>query len=151
VSLKGLREGLAYISVAGLAAGSDWLVFTLLSWLQPEADVVFAQAPARLTGGLVAFLLHRNWSFRDQQGQGMSVEARRFLALYVFSFCVSITTVYALVDLFGFNRYWSKAFADVLCFVVNFIVMKFYVFADTRSMADAAVRFRGGHRVEPAE
>jgi putative flippase GtrA len=106
-------------------------VFTLVSWLAPERDVVHAQALARLTGGLVAFVLHRSWSFRDQQGLGLTTEAGRFLALYVFSFCVSIATVYLLVDLLAFNRFLSKAFADTLCFVVNFIVMKVWVFSST--------------------
>jgi putative flippase GtrA len=139
---KNLREGSAYIAVAGLSAASDWLVFTAISWFFPNADVVFAQGPARLTGGLVAFVMHRLWSFKDQEGQGLGTEAGRFMALYVFSFCVSIGTVYVLVDMFGANRYASKAVADILCFVVNFFVMKYYVFADAKTLAQAAERLR---------
>lgn len=126
---RGVKEGFAYVSVAGLSALSDWLVFTGLSWTMPGQDVVVAQGTARLTGGLVAFLLHRHWSFGHRQGPGLDVEARRFLALYIFSFCISIASVFILVDLLGANRYWSKAAADTLCFIVNFLVMKFYVFA----------------------
>jgi putative flippase GtrA len=137
-----LREGAAYISVAGLSAVSDWLVFTAISMMFPAVDVVFAQAPARLTGGLVAFMMHRSWSFRNQQGQGLGTEAGRFLALYVFSFVVSLGTVFVLVDLLGANRYGSKAVADILCFVVNFFVMKFYVFGDAKSLNDAASKLR---------
>jgi putative flippase GtrA len=129
-----LREASAYISVAGAAALSDWLVFSLVSWLSPERDVVYAQAIARLTGGLVAFVMHRSWSFRDQQGLGLTTEAGRFLALYVFSFCLSIAVVYGLVDVLGTNRFASKAIADTLCFVVNFIVMKVWVFNSTSAI-----------------
>jgi putative flippase GtrA len=136
--LRVMREAAAYVSVAGASAISDWLVFALVSWLAPERDVVFAQAIARLTGGLVAFLLHRSWSFRDQQGVGLTTEAGRFMALYIFSFCVSIGTVYLLVDLLGLNRFGSKAFADTLCFAVNFIVMKFWVFNDTSQPVTAS-------------
>lgn len=139
---KNLREGGAYIAVAGLSAVSDWLVFAAISSAAPHVDVVFAQAPARLTGGVVAFMLHRFWSFKDQEGQGLGTEAGRFMALYIFSFCVSIGTVFVLVDLFGFNRYASKACADVLCFVVNFFVMKYYVFADAQNLAHAAEKMR---------
>jgi putative flippase GtrA len=146
MTLKSLREGTAYIGVAGLSALSDWVIFAAISWWVPNAAVVAAQAPARLTGGLVAFMLHRNWSFKDQEGQGLGTEAGRFLALYVFSFCVSIGTVFVLVDLLGFNRYVSKAFADVSCFVVNFLVMKFYVFADARNLSHAAGRLRQSKR-----
>lgn len=138
----GLRGVLAYMSVAGLAALSDWFVFTAISWLRPDWDVLTAQAPARLTGGIVAFLLHRNWSFREQQGRGLSVEARRFLALYIFSFCLSLATLYILVDGFGANRYWSKAFSDALCFVANYLVMKAYVFTDASNLAQAAQKLR---------
>jgi putative flippase GtrA len=142
MSSKSLREGSAYVAVAGLSAASDWSLFTAISWLFPHIDVVFAQGPARLMGGVVAFGLHRLWSFKDQEGQGLGTEAGRFMALYIFSFCVSIGTVYVLVDLFGVNRYGSKAFADILCFIVNFFVMKFYVFADARNLSDAAVKLR---------
>jgi putative flippase GtrA len=138
-----LRQASAYMSVAGLSAVSDWLVFTLISWLTPERDVVFAQAVARLTGGLVAFLLHRSWSFRDQQGLGLGTEAGRFLALYAFSFTLSLATVYVLVDLLGFNRFLSKAFADTLCFVVNFFVMKLWVFNTAAKASAAGVRSSG--------
>ncbi len=142
MSIKALGQGMAYISVAGLAAASDWLLFTLISWKFPAHDVLLAQAPARLLGGAVAFTLHRNWSFRDQQGRGLSTEARRFLGLYVFSFVLSMMTLYLLVDVFGVNRFWGKAFADTLCFIVNFVVMKAYVFADARNLAHAAENLR---------
>ncbi len=144
MSQKTVGSAFAYIAVAVVAALSDWLLFTLISWIQPHWDVLLAQAPARLTGGLVAFLLHRAWSFRGQQGRGVSTEASRFLGLYIFSFCVSLGTVFVLVDLFDLNRYWSKGFADALCFVVNFIVMKIYVFSDARSLAQAAEGLRPG-------
>jgi putative flippase GtrA len=139
---KNLREGSAYVSVAGLSAASDWLVFTLISWLFPQLDVVFAQAPARLTGGVVAFVLHRMWSFKNQEGQGLGTEAGRFMALYVFSFCLSLATIYVAVDFLGLNRFIGKGFADALCFVVNFFVMKYYVFADAKSLAQAAARIK---------
>lgn len=137
-----VRSVLAYIAVATLAAGSDWLVFTAISWLRPGWDVLAAQAPARLTGGLVAFLMHRTWSFRNQQGRGLTTEARRFLSLYVFSFCVSLITVFLMVDVLALNRYWSKLAADLLCFVVNYIVMKLYVFSSAAGIAEAAGQLR---------
>jgi putative flippase GtrA len=150
MSLKALREVLAYMTVAGLAAFSDWIVFAAISWARPDWDVLLAQAPARLTGGLVAFIMHRSWSFRGQQGKGLSTEARRFLSLYVFSFCLSLGTVFVLVDLMALNRFGSKGFADVLCFVVNFIVMKLYVFNDVRNFAHAAERLRSAPRAADA-
>jgi putative flippase GtrA len=130
---KILREGDAYMSVAVLATASDWLVFTALSWALPTSDVVFAQVPARLTGRIVAFMMHRNWSFRVENGLGLGTETRRFLALYVFSFCVSVGTMFVLVELLDAHRYWIKGFADILWFVVNFVVMKFYVFAGSHA------------------
>jgi putative flippase GtrA len=138
MSFRVVRDAFAYVSVAVIAALSDWVVFSFISWGFPERDVVFAQIYARLTGGLVAFLMHRAWSFRDQQGLGLTTEAGRFIVLYVFSFCLSIGTVWLLVDVFNLNRFGSKAFADTLCFLVNFIVMKSYVFSDNQSSANAA-------------
>lgn len=145
-STNNVRDGSIYAAVAGLSAASDWVVFTLISWWLPATDVVLTQGVARLTGGVVAFALHRAWSFRNQDGAGIGIEARRFLALYIFSFCLSLATVYVLVDLFGFNRYLSKGVADSLCFVVNFFVMKFYVFASTGALKKLARHFVGAAR-----
>lgn len=125
---KSAHESVAYISVAGISAGSDWIVFTAINWFFPGA-VLTAQAIARIVGGVVSFTINRSWSFKDQQGRGLSVEARRFLILYVFSYVLSLTTLYVLTSLGGLNPYISKAFADGLCFVVNFLVMKSYVFS----------------------
>ena len=46
---KALSSIVAYVSVAGLAAASDWAVFTAISWIRPGWDVLAAQIPARLT------------------------------------------------------------------------------------------------------
>ena len=127
-SRKAARESVAYVSVAVISALSDWIIFTAIVTVFPGA-VLIAQAVARIVGGLVSFSINRTWSFRDQQGHGLTTEARRFLILYVFSYVLSLTTLWVGSSLLGVNPYVAKLFADGLCFVVNFLVMKSYVFS----------------------
>jgi putative flippase GtrA len=134
MTLRLVREAFAYVSVAVLSAASDWGVFTALLWIKPDA-AMWAQASARVVGGLVSFAANRIWSFKEQEGHGITIEARRFLALYVFSYCLSLSTFYVGVRLAGLNPYWSKLFADGLCFIVNFLVMKTYVFCDAKGIS----------------
>lgn len=126
--LKTIQQSFAYISVAVVSAVSDWITFTLIVLLAPTSALT-AQAIARIVGGAVSFSINRHWSFREQQGCGFSTETRRFLVLYAFSYVLSLLTLYLCIRVAALNTFGSKLFADGLCFVVNFLVMKTYVFS----------------------
>lgn len=117
-----------YIGVAGGSAIVDWLVFTGL-FLLTQSHLP-AQLTARASGGLFSFLANRFWSFSAKGRSHVSVQGRRFLLLYAFSYTLSLSSLYVLVDLFGFNLFLSKLASDSLCLVVNFLVMHLYVFRD---------------------
>ena len=119
-----------YGLVAAMSALSDWAVFTLLFMV--FGHPISAQCVARIMGGVVSFAANRNWSFRRDKKQLLVVEARRFLLLYAFSYIISISIFYALVNLMGSDPFLGKLVADTACFVINFIVMKLYVFKDRK-------------------
>lgn len=119
-----------YGLVAAMSALSDWAIFTLL--FRIFGLPVTAQCVARIVGGVVSFATNRNWSFRRDKKQLLVVEARRFLLLYAFSYMISISIFYTLVDAMGCDPYLGKLVADSACFVINFIVMKLYVFKERK-------------------
>ena len=59
------------------------------------------------------------------------VQSRRFLLLYAFSLGLSVGLLFVQVDLLGRSLYGAKVVADGTCFLVNFVVMRGYVFRAT--------------------
>ena len=122
------RPGKQFTKYGAVAAGSaliDWLCFTTMGFL--GSGYLVAQIVARIAGGLFSFVFNKNWSF-DHRGGHIMVKGRRFLILYVFSYCLSLTLLISLVEGLSLNPYIAKALSDVTCFVVNFLVMQSYVF-----------------------
>ena len=116
-----------YSSVAVLSAVSDWLVFTLLvSGI--GADHLASLMTARVVGGLVSFAANRHWTFAAGKHPSLSRSGRRFLALYAFSYLLS-AGLFSLLTGAGLAAYPAKLLTDLCCFLVNFAVMKAYVFS----------------------
>jgi putative flippase GtrA len=115
-----------YSFVAAGSAASDWLVFMALSYV--SIDPIFAQATARVVGGLVSFFSNRNWSFSATKTTSKTKQIRRFMLLYCASYGLSLGLFYLLVETLQMNIFLSKIIIDSVCFLGNFVVMWLYVF-----------------------
>lgn len=115
-----------YTSVAVQSALSDWLVFTVI--VATGGDEAVAQGVGRLVGGVVSFVANKLWAFEAREGR-LGQEARRFLALYAFSYALSLGLFVGLHDTLGVWPWFAKGVADTTCFAVNFVVMRAWVFA----------------------
>ena len=116
---------LKYMIVAALSAASDWVVFVLLfaafDW------PLLAQATSRIVGGVISFCVNKYWSFQSRQHARASVEAPRFLVLFVVSFLLSLSLFSGLIFI-KVQPYWAKLLTDTTCFFLNFLVMRFWVY-----------------------
>lgn len=121
-----LRFG-KYVSVALLAAGSDWLLFSLMVSLLHAPDLVSLMS-ARVLGGLVSFLSNRHWTWEGNRHVALNQQGRRFMILYVFSYAVSVGCFSGLTGLLAVPAYPAKLATDGICFLLNFMVMQAYVF-----------------------
>ena len=117
-----------YCSVATGAMLTDWVVFLILNVL--GVKYIYAQMVARIAGGLFSFAVNRGWSFEAWQDGHLTRHGRRFLLLYAFSYVLSISLLYLLVEQVGMVKYVAKLVADGTCFLLNFVVMRTYVFKD---------------------
>lgn len=115
-----------YTTAALASTVSDWLVFTLLIFT--HTYFLYAQAIARIIGGITSFILNRYWAFPGNKNRKIHIEARRFLLLYAASFLLSIGLLYVLGEVVNIPVFLAKALADGSCFLFNFAVMKLYVF-----------------------
>lgn len=116
-----------YGGTAASAATVDWIIFLTLNFF--GMPYLASQVLARVSGGIVSFFANRFWSFKAKQGR-ITVQGRRFLLLYLVSYCLSISLLFLQVEIFGMNLFVSKIIGDMTCFVFNFTVMNIYVFKD---------------------
>lgn len=120
-----LTRFLKYGGVAAGSALSDWLIFLSLTCF--GLSPVMAQVFSRVAGGLFSFICNRYWSFDAGKVAGVTLQGRRFLLLYGFSYCLSIALLSTFLAL-GLPTYISKLLGDTTCLVINFSVMQLYVF-----------------------
>ena len=119
-----------FLKYGGVAAGSavtDYAVFTLLLFL--GAGVLPAQMVARIAGGIFSFIANRYWSFVANGSGSLKIESHRFLILYGFSYLMALAVLFLLTEEVGLAVYPAKIIADILSFLVNFLVMRHYVFS----------------------
>lgn len=114
-----------YGSVSVWATAVDWVVFAAL--LHLTGRLLVSQGISRLTGAVVAFVLHKWWAFdAGDTGQGPA-EARRFVTVVALSYGLSLASLYVLTALSG-SPWLGKLGADGLCFAFNFVMLRAWVF-----------------------
>ena len=121
-----------YSATAIASAVFDWLVFASLVFI--KFNFIFARMISRVFGGTLAFFMNHSWSFQNIEGHHISIQGRRFLLLYAFSYSLSIFLLYFFTEWLHLQGFLSKVIADTLCFVVNFLLMRFYVFATNKGV-----------------
>lgn len=132
-----------YGSVAAGSAATDYAIFLALLFF--GTNVLLAQMVSRISGGIFSFFTNKYWSFGAKEANNLKTEGRRFLILYGFSYLLSLALIYLFTEQFGSGPYAAKITADIICFIVNFLVMRRYVFGGGRGLRFAVQRlFNGG-------
>ncbi|MBB1486631.1 GtrA family protein [Oceanospirillum sediminis] len=124
------REYLAYTLVMGVCWLIDNLVFAVLVNVISVGAAVFI---ARITGALAGFVCHGKYTFNvDVDGLKTLLSAFKYVAVWLFAYWLVISSV----DFFATNTDVNIVLAKMIteCFVVplNFILMKYIVFADRK-------------------
>jgi len=122
------RDFALYNLVAAGSAAADWTFFLALQAM--GAGHLASQVGARVAGGVFSFVLNKRSLETGPKGRVL-VQSRRFLLLYAFSLGLSVGLLFVQVDLLGRSLYGAKVVADGTCFLVNFVVMRGYVFRAT--------------------
>lgn len=131
-----IKKFTKYSSVAIGSVAVDWTVFMTLSLL--GGTYIGCQALSRIAGGVFSFIANRYWSFSSKSSKHITVQGRRFILLYVFSYALSLCSMYFFVDGIHLRVYGSKLSSDALCFVINFIAMHSYVYSQREGLVSSA-------------
>ena len=130
-----MEKAKQFSKFGGVAAGSamtDYAVFSALLFLGIGA--LPSQMVARIAGGAFSFTINKYWSFGAKGVGSLKAEGRRFLILYAFSYVLALVILYILTEKAGIRSYPAKITADITCFLVNFVVMRNYVFSSGRGL-----------------
>jgi putative flippase GtrA len=123
-----------YVTVALLSAASDWIVFATV--LTAFGWTIMAQGTSRIVGGLVSFGINKYWSFQSYHHKQALHEASRFIVLFIVSYSLSLS-LFSALTFFDIAPYWAKLITDTLCFLFNFLVMRFWVYQPKKSLPPA--------------
>ena len=95
---------------------------------------------ARIAGGLTSFLSNRYWTWGANRQITLTQQGRRFVLLYVLSYTLSVALFRLLTEAFLLIPLLSKLATDISCFVINFMLMNFYVYHARVGLARFLVR-----------
>jgi len=120
-----------YVLAALASALSDFLVFVTLVSL--KVHYIPSQCISRLVGGVVSFVINKNFSFKSETSNSF-IEIRRFLFLYAISYFLSIFNLWFIHNVLNAPVLVAKIITDGLGFIINFVLMRIYVFANVRGI-----------------
>ena len=116
-----------YNIVAGIATAID---FTLLVFLTEALGFwyLLSTVIGALGGGITAFILERNWTFKSKDGK-LSVQALRYFFIWISSILLNVAGMYLFVDYIGIQYIYSKIIVATMVGVgFNFVTHKYYIF-----------------------
>jgi len=124
---------LLYNVGAVLSALCDIVFFITLTFFNVHYSI--SQGIGRIAGGALSFIFNKKFSFGRHQGR-THIEIRRFLVLYLFSYVAALFLLTFYYRIVGLPLVFAKLTTDGTCYIFNFIVMKFYVYAKVKGFTD---------------
>lgn len=115
---KALKASRFMISAA-VVFGADLLTFAALYQLIGIPAGAFI---SRAVGGIVGFLLHKRFSFGNDEPIAAS-EVMKFALLWLVNYVLSVAGISAGVAAFAADPSIAKGVADVIIFAANYFIM----------------------------
>lgn len=117
-----IKHFLSYFLCAGAGVILDWCVWSILFKL--TGNVALSQSVSRCASAFLGFYLSRNVVFKHVDKHHSQI-IKYFLAV-IFAWCLSLTVVTTLSHCM--SPWFAKIISDGTTFVVNYWIMKYYVF-----------------------
>lgn len=115
-----------YALVGGAVFLLDLVTYWMLMYLA-GSWFLHAHFISRTVGGVACFALNRRVTFNKTGAQRIASDLARFVVLYAISFGLSSFLVYANVTWGRMTPMAGKVLAEVLIFLFNYTVMKYWV------------------------
>jgi putative flippase GtrA len=113
---------------AGLATLIDFVILITLTEVF-NLWYIFSAVAGAVSGGLLAFVVERNWVFNKKHGNNVHKQALKYAGIWITSIVLNTSGLFALVEYFNMNYIIAKVIVAVLIGVgFNFISHKYYIF-----------------------
>jgi putative flippase GtrA len=122
-----MHQMMRYGIVGGVVYLSDFAVFAAILWFVPDAYLV-ANVIGKVTGALVGFVLHRNFTFSWEQKDKTSRQAASYFLLLATNLIISSLLMWLLVDTMGANAFVAKLFVDIVVIATSFVAGRLWVY-----------------------
>ena len=118
---------LKYNTVAIIASSVDYSLFLILSGVL-HVWYLLASFTGLIMGGLTAFVLQRNWTFKKKDGK-LSQQAVRYLLIWAASIVLNTVGLYLAVEYAGMQSVIAKVAVSIIVGIgFNFLMSKHFVF-----------------------
>jgi len=118
---------LRYNVIAILATATDFSIFIILS-RKLAMWYVAATFISAVCGGVVSFVLNRNWAFMGKDGK-LSKQAVRYFFVWNGSIFLNTMGLFLLVETTHINEIISKIIVAIIVGVgFNFLMYKYFIF-----------------------
>ncbi len=118
---------LKYNTVAIIATAVDYSLFLILSELV-HVWYLLASFTGLIIGGVTAFVLQRNWTFKKKDGK-LSKQAIRYLLVWGASIVLNTAGLYLAVEFVGMQSIIAKITVSIIVGLgFNFLMNKHFVF-----------------------
>ncbi len=122
-----IRAFLRYNVVAIIATATDFSVFILLSNFL-HIWYVTATFTSAVCGGIISFILNRNWTFMSKEGK-LSKQALKYILVWNGSIVLNTAGLYFIVETTQINEIIAKILVAVVVGIgFNFLMYKYFIF-----------------------
>ncbi len=124
---KALTSFFRYNVVALVATAIDFLLFILLSQVL-NVWYVLATFISAVSGGIIAFVLKRNWAFVSKDKR-MSSQAIKYIPVWVGSILLNTWGLYLMVEHTNLEHVIAKVIVAIVVGIgFNYVLYKYFVF-----------------------
>ena len=127
IKLRLPKEFIKYNIAALIATAADFTMLIFLTEVLKFWYVLSAFIGA-VAGGIISFLIERNWTFRKKDGK-FSRQAARYIFINICSIILNTLGLYLVVELSNIPYSYSKIIVAVAVGIsFNFLTHKYYIF-----------------------
>ena len=117
-----------YMIVQIIVYSCEFLIFTIgIHFVITNLGILLWNFLAKLISLLMAFFMHRAWTFRHNKSGSLFVEIGKYLALFVLHLIASLLLTWLFLY-FGMKAEIAKVLSDTICVAGTFYAVKTYIF-----------------------
>ncbi len=131
ISERLVNESGRYILVGGVVYVFDFLIFSFFVFFNTDLYLI-GNIVARISGALLGFLLHRNWTFRAEYKHNKKNQLFRYMSLLSVNILSSSILLFILVDLVLLGELYARIITDIAIITFTFVISKLFIFSGNK-------------------